>query len=302
MGNQDLQTPTGSRGKMVHLKGASLTMNKAGHAEQLYGDGESVWGHNLLNLRQEHAIDVSVNMWFKFAFFLEEPLSDLGSAQKAEEVFLSQQAVVCDEAGQIGGVSRRLVDCGMGLQLLTYHLHILRFTLDARFMSWDQKSFPASFQRAYMDYTLLFRSLYLPHVVLFAIDNCYPVCPVGLWLQLLLSHLRPLCLLAHKAQEGVVRSVSWRWRKHRAVQWQLQRGIYFVCEHAQNHQEKVWFFKSPKLLCVLNSVDGEGLCTDFPRGQRKRQEHMGNVFGRWSKLTFGKNAGNAGPSSQMNNS
>ena len=51
-------------------------------------------------------------------------------------MFLSQQAVVSDEAGQSGGFSWRLVDRGMGLQLLTDHLHILRLTLDTEFMSF----------------------------------------------------------------------------------------------------------------------------------------------------------------------
>lgn len=59
----------------------------------------------------------------------DELLSDLGSAEKSYEAFLTQQAVVSDEAGQIRGVSWRLVDRSMGLQLFADQPYILRFTL-----------------------------------------------------------------------------------------------------------------------------------------------------------------------------
>lgn len=55
-----------------------------------------------------------------------------------------------------------------------------------------------------------YRSLYLPHVVLFAIDDGYLVFLVGARLQPLLPCLLPHCLLTHKAQEGVIRSMSYR--------------------------------------------------------------------------------------------
>lgn len=65
-----------------------------------------------------------------------------------------------------------------------------------------------------------YRSLYLPHVVLFAIDDGYLVFFVGVRLQLLLPH----CLLTHKAQEGVIRSMSYRWQNT------IQSGDEMMCE------------------------------------------------------------------------
>lgn len=54
---------------------------------------------------------------------------NLGSAEKLYEAFLTQQAMVSDEAGQVRGMSWALVDCSMGLQLFTDQPNILRFTL-----------------------------------------------------------------------------------------------------------------------------------------------------------------------------
>lgn len=50
--------------------------------------------------------------------------------EKLLKVFLSQQSVVSDEAGQMQCVSRRLIDCGVSLQFFTDHFHILIFTLE----------------------------------------------------------------------------------------------------------------------------------------------------------------------------
>lgn len=54
---------------------------------------------------------------------------NLGLAEESDEAFLTQQAVVCDEAGQVRGMSWGLVDCSMSLQLFTDQPNILRFTL-----------------------------------------------------------------------------------------------------------------------------------------------------------------------------
>lgn len=55
-------------------------------------------------------------------------------------------------------------------------------------------------------FLLLSRALYLPHVLLFAIDNCDPLFPVGVHRLFFF----PLFLRTHESQEGVIRSVSYR--------------------------------------------------------------------------------------------
>lgn len=52
-----------------------------------------------------------------------------------------------------------------------------------------------------------FWSSYLPHVVLFSIDHRYSVFLVAHWLELASLPNGPF---THKAQEGIIRSVSWR--------------------------------------------------------------------------------------------
>lgn len=53
---------------------------------------------------------------------------------------------------------------------------------------------------------LIYYGLYLPHVLLLAIDQCYPLFPVGICLLLFLTRL----LHTHESQEGVIRSVSYK--------------------------------------------------------------------------------------------
>lgn len=55
-------------------------------------------------------------------------------------------------------------------------------------------------------FLLLKQALYLPHVLLFAIDNRYPLFPLGVHLLFFFS-----CFLrTHESQEGIIRSVRYR--------------------------------------------------------------------------------------------
>lgn len=54
-------------------------------------------------------------------------------------------------------------------------------------------------------FLLLKYILYLPHVLLFTIDNCYPLFPVGVHLLFFF----PRFLRTYESQEGVIRSVSY---------------------------------------------------------------------------------------------
>lgn len=113
--------------------------------------------------------------------------------------------MVSDEAGQIGGMPGRLVDSSMGLQLFTDQAHVLRFTLIITTWRGQLQGLRLA-ETAKHWFLLLKYASHLPHVLLFAIDNCYPLFPVGVHLLFFF----PRFLRTHKSQEGVIRSVSYR--------------------------------------------------------------------------------------------
>lgn len=92
----------------------------------------------------------------------------------------------------------------MGLQLFTDQGHVFRFTLIIT--TWGWAAFKTGCDIKTLFFLILKYNLYPPHVLLFAVDNCHPLFPIGVHLLFFL----PPFLCTHESQEGVIRSVSYR--------------------------------------------------------------------------------------------